>query len=292
MQLQNSIIMNIAIYGSRRQHQYATLLQRLLRLLVLEGAGVSMHPKLYDYLQTELGMQLSGVRRAQANAVPADAKLVLSIGGDGTFLRAADWVHCTEKPILGINTGNLGYLTALTMEEAVERAHEIVAGEYAIDSRRVLRVEVPDMEPKYALNEVVVSKLDTASMVVTSAHIDGNLLADYRADGVIVSTPTGSTAYNLSVGGPIVQPSAPVWVVSPIAAHSLSMRPLVVSDDSHLSLCVTGRGHSFRLSVDGRSTTLPLGTTVQVQRASYGIMIVHFGNNSFTQVLRQKLMWG
>lgn len=284
--------MTIAIYGSRRQTPYAPDLRRLLNSLVLGGAEIAMHPKLYDHLSSELDMNLPGVTPADPRQAPADASLVLSIGGDGTFLRTAAWTGSAETPILGINTGNLGYLSAVSIAEAVNDVDFILSGDFSVEPRTLIHVEADGLRGwPYALNEAVVAKEDSGSIVSVNATIDGRCLTEYRADGLIVSTPTGSTAYNLSAGGPIVQPSAPVWTVTPICAHSLGMRPLVVSDDNELCLTVDGRGHAFRLSLDGRSTTMPMGSRVILRRAPFRTMIVQRHGNEFPSVLRSKLLF-
>ena len=282
--------MLIAIYGSRRQTPHAPQLQTLLHALAVGGAGIAMHPKLYEHLSGELGMSLPGVTVADPYRSPAEADLALSIGGDGTFLRTAAWVAETGTPILGINTGNLGYLSALGIDEAVAHTDFILEGDYIVEPRTLLHVQADGLRGwPYALNEAVVAKEDSASMITASATVGGRALTDYRADGLIVSTPTGSTAYNLSAGGPIVQPSAPCWVITPICAHSLGMRPLVISDDMEISLKVTGRCKAFRLSLDGRSVALPQGTTVTMRRAGFRTNIVQLRCNEFPAVLRSKL---
>lgn len=284
--------MLIAIYGSRRQTPHAPQLQTLLHALAVGGAGIAMHPKLYEHLSGELGMSLPGVTVADPYRSPAEADLALSIGGDGTFLRTAAWVAETGTPILGINTGNLGYLSALGIDEAVAHTDYILEGDYIVEPRTLLQVQADGLRGwPYALNEAVVAKEDSASMITASATVGGRALTDYRADGLIVSTPTGSTAYNLSAGGPIVQPSAPCWVITPICAHSLGMRPLVISDDMEISLKVTGRCKAFRLSLDGRSVALPQGTTVTMRRAGFRTNIVQLRCNEFPAVLRSKLMF-
>lgn len=284
--------MLIAIYGSRRQTPHAPQLQTLMHALAVGGAGIAMHPKLYEHLSGELGMSLPGVTVADPYRSPAEADLALSIGGDGTFLRTAAWVAETGTPILGINTGNLGYLSALGIDEAVAHTDYILEGDYIVEPRTLLHVQADGLRGwPYALNEAVVAKEDSASMITASATVGGRALTDYRADGLIVSTPTGSTAYNLSAGGPIVQPSAPCWVITPICAHSLGMRPLVISDDMEISLKVTGRCKAFRLSLDGRSVALPQGTTVTMRRAGFRTNIVQLRCNEFPAVLRSKLMF-
>lgn len=285
--------MKIAIYGSRRQAPYADSIQRLLRHLCLTGAQIFMDRKLYVHLAEDLGFSLSGIEMAPADfAAMGNIDLTLSIGGDGTFLRTAAWVGLSQTPILGINTGHLGYLAPLPVSQAADFVDNIMNGDYATEQRTVLEVVSPQVRgSKYALNEVVMAKDDSASMISAEAFIGDIELATYKADGLIVATPTGSTAYNLSAGGPIVQPTAPVRILTPIAAHSLGMRPLVISDDTELSVTVSGRGHSFRLTLDGRSSTLPMGTRVIIRRAPFHVIVAQPHGTGFPSVLRSKLLF-
>lgn len=280
----------IAIYGSRRQHSNGEEVRRLVLNLTICGAEVFMQEKLYDHLVGELGLSLPGVARVYG--CPDKADLALSIGGDGTFLRTVAWVECRHIPILGINTGHLGYLTAMTLDEALDNVDAILAIDFRREQHTMLHVEGEHITGwTMALNEVVISKEDSSSMISATVHINGHFLADYKADGLIISTPTGSTAYNLSVGGPIVQPSAPVWVVSPIAAHSLTLRPLVVGDDSCVDLKVEGRGARFRLVLDGRATSLPMGATLTIRRASQKVSILQCHDRDFAKIIGTKLMF-
>lgn len=282
--------LNIAVYGNRRQHENSVSLRRLILALVLDGAEVSMHEKLYDHLNHELGLEMSGVRRV--SVCPPDASLAISVGGDGTFLRTVAWLEGAKIPILGINTGHLGYLTAISLDEALADTAKICNIDFRYEELSMIAVHADHIEGSaMALNEVVVAKEDSASMISAVAHINEHLLADYKADGLIVATPTGSTAYNLSVGGPIVQPIAPVWVVSPIAAHSLTLRPLVVSDDSEITVTVSGRGSRFRLVLDGRVTSLPLGSTIRLKRAAHKVTLLQRHDRDFAKIIGQKLMF-
>lgn len=285
--------MKIAIYGSRRQDAHLAELEAFLQSLECGGHEVVMHPKLYRYLMALIPQALRCVRRVLPSAADARADLAVSIGGDGTFLRTAEWVADSGTPIAGVNTGHLGYLTAVGIDGLGTLLAQFERGEMHTHTRSLIEVTAPalDIWP-YALNEVALLKSETAAMITVAAAIDGAPLADYRVDGLLVSTPTGSTAYNLSVGGPIVQPSAPVWVVSPIAAHSLSMRPLVVNDSSALTLTAGGRAPHVRLSIDGRGVTLDTDTTVCLRRAPFGVKVLHRAGSGFAATLREKLHWG
>lgn len=265
----------------------------MLRYIVLTGTDIEMHPKLYDHL-AELGVSLAGVRQASLSGPDQECSLVLSIGGDGTFLRTAAWVGRLGIPIIGINTGHLGYLATMNIDDASsdKGVDGMLNADFAIEERTLLEVYSPEVRGwRYALNEVCIAKDDSVSMIQADTFVDGIELAQYRADGLIIATPTGSTAYNLSAGGPIVQPTAPVLVVSPIAAHSLGMRPLVIDDHSVLDISVSGRARAFRLSLDGRSTVLPMDTEVRIRRAPFVCRIAMRPDSAFPVSLRRKLLF-
>lgn len=287
------IEMRIAIYGNQYQNEHLAEVASFLDELSRRNVWIEMDSSFYNYLCRVLPSPppvqdtIAGGRFSAA--------LALSIGGDGTFLRTAEWVADKGIPILGINTGRLGYLAAVPISEAVSMVEDVMAERCQIEERALLRIEVIGheiMQWPYALNEVAVLKEETASMITVKAHIAGNELATYLADGLIVSTPTGSTGYNLSVGGPIVEPTAPNWVISPIAAHSLTMRPLVVSSEAVVDLVTTSRAQSYRVSLDGRSVTLPAGTAIRLSRAPFTTRVVQRQGHTFASTLRHKLLWG
>lgn len=281
----------IAIYGSRRQEPYLGNLASLFILLQRMGFEVAVHVKLHSYL-TEQSVDMAGASRVQW--LPEDTALVISVGGDGTFLRAARWVGEREIPILGVNTGHLGFLASCGISELPEMLECICRGEIAIEKRMMLEVEcdaIPRTAWPYALNDVSLLKEECASMIIVKALIDGNSLADYRADGLIVATPTGSTAYNLSAGGPILEPTIGCMVLSAVAPHTLTVRPLVVGGDSVLDLSIESRTSEFRLSLDGQSYPIPAGTGVRVRRANFGTLLIRRRDTNFATILRDKLNW-
>lgn len=284
--------MKIAIYGSRRQDAHLDALEEFMARLDAAGHEVVMHPKLYHYLLPLIPASLRCVRRVEADASGLGADLAVSIGGDGTFLRTAAWIGASGTPVAGVNTGRLGYLTATGIDGLPGIADAFAAGRLEADRRSLIEVTAPrlDLWP-YALNEVALLKNETSSMIDVHATVDGHMLAQYRVDGLLVSTPTGSTAYNLSVGGPIVQPSAPVWVVAPVAPHSLSMRPLVLNDSSELMLQASSRAPHVRLSIDGRAVSLDAGTRICLRRAAFSINVLHPSGYHFAATLRDKLHW-
>lgn len=281
----------ISIYGSRRQEPYLEELAGLFSFLSGAGFRVAVHPKLAGYLR-ERGVDLCGAY--VASRMPEDTGLAVSIGGDGTFLRASRWVGKSEVPILGVNTGHLGFLASCALEEVTDMLGAVCRGDVIVERRMMLWVQsdsLPEGTWPYALNEVAVLKEETASMIKIRTNINGHFLADYRADGLIVSTPTGSTAYNLSAGGPILEPTLDCISLSPVAPHTLTVRPLVVGGDSELELTVESRTHDFRISLDGRSYSLPAGERIWIKRAGFSTMLVRRKDTNFATILRDKLLW-
>lgn len=281
----------IAIYGSRRQAAYLKALARLFSFMKGAGFKMAVHPKLYNYLAGEQ-VDMPG---AECTAwVPEDTSLVISIGGDGTFLRAARWVGRREIPVLGVNTGHLGFLAGCGMDDVEDMIGRICRGDVAIERRMLLHVESRDLPDKawpYALNDVSLLKEECASMITVQARVNGNYLADYRADGFVVSTPTGSTAYNLSAGGPILEPTIDCMSLVAVAPHTLTVRPLVIGGDSELELKIDSRTDEFRLSLDGESYPLPAGERVVIRRADFSTLLVRRKDSNFATILRDKLNW-
>lgn len=231
--------------------------------------------------------------------VPESTDFIISLGGDGTFLRAARWSGYRQVPIAGVNLGHLGYLAAFSPDDIEQLPDMLLSGCYDVEERAMLSVEYPaellppdaDIWP-YALNEVAVLKQDTASMISIPVSINGRELGIYRSDGLIIATPTGSTGYSLSVGGPVLQPTVPALVLSPVADHSLTMRPMVISNTASLEITAQGRTTSFRVSLDGNSFTLPAGTPVKISKARFVCKMVTRKGAMFASTLRSKLLWG
>ena len=267
----------IAVFGSRRQHSFTGQIEAFLSNVRSKGIHIIMHGKLYDHLAEIIPNAIEGVeRRSSADTISAD--LAVSLGGDGTFLRTAQWVGPLGIPIVGVNTGHLGYLAALSIDRLPQLSELIAEDAFVVEYRTVLSVDSPELPAsvgRYALNEVALSKEESASMIYASVSLDGEALAEYKADGLLVATSTGSTAYNLSVGGPIVQPTVPVWVLSPVAAHSLSMRPHgggFASKNQHspegsYSAC-EARGRRPQREHRHRHRNPPVGSAVQAGRTS------------------------
>lgn len=284
-------IRKIAIYGSRRQEKVLPQLSALFSTLSSDGFELIIHPKLADHLEAS---NLDFPDIEISSELPSDTSLLLSIGGDGTFMRTARWAAGTGVPILGINTGHLGFLSSSSINDAAAVINDFFIGNVSVERRMMLMVESPELpkeEWPYALNEVTVMREETSSMISIITDINGEFLADYRADGLIVATPTGSTAYNLSAGGPILEPTLSCMSIIPVAPHTLTVRPLVVDGDSELQLMIRGRSKEIRLSLDGRSIVMPASKPLTIRKAPYVTMLVRRCDRSFPAVLRDKLLW-
>lgn len=299
----------ILVNGNNYQSDYIAPLSRFLSALLSSGrVEMAVVPRFMSYLRETFPALTPLIAEAVPGFVP---DLVLSIGGDGTFLSTAAIVGDTEVPVMGINSGHLGYLAAARISEVDTLVKAILEDRYVVSPRSLIEVYCRESngdcdsafpETLYALNEVAFMKQDTASMIdvtttvsvppIDSAPGYSMTLADYLADGLIVATPTGSTGYNLSVGGPIVFPSAHNFILSPIAAHSLTMRPLVLPDSVELDIVTTSRTGQFLLSVDGRSRIYPAGTRFHLRKALFSVNLVHLPEHNFIETLRTKLLWG
>ena len=222
--------------------------------------------------------------------------LMITIGGDGTLLRSITYVRDLGIPIMGINTGRLGFLATLKQEMLHSELNKILFGEYNIKERSLLEVSVNNKtnfsDFNYALNEVSVGRKNTTSMIEIKTVLDGEYLNTYWADGLIISTPTGSTGYSLSCGGPIMSPSSQTFSITPIAPHNLNARPLIISDETIIELSVKGREESHLLSLDSKIISLENNTVIKIKKASFKIKLASLKNNSFYKTLRNKLLWG
>ena len=285
--------MKFAIFGNTYQPKKSLHTLRLFELLKKQGAEICMCREFYQFLTADLKMEVPVDALLEGNDFTAD--MVISIGGDGTFLKAARRVGRKQIPILGINTGRLGFLADVSPEEMEVTFEEIQAGRYSVEERSVLQLICNDrnlQESPYALNEIAVLKRDSSSMISIRTAINGAYLNTYQADGLVIATPTGSTAYSLSVGGPIIVPHSNTIAITPVAPHSLNVRPIVIRDDWEITLDVESRSHNFLVAIDGSSETCKETTQLTIRRADYSIKVVKRFNHIFFDTLRSKMMWG
>ena len=289
-----SKISKVAIYGRVIHEEFYPYFKQMLRDLNEREVCLTCYKPFYDFLKEKCG--ISDVFQAfYEDDVDQDTDVLFSVGGDGTFLKTASLVGNKEIPILGINTGRLGFLADISPDQMEETFDEIYQGMYLAEPRRVLKLTCNGQVLKgypYGLNEIAILKRDSSSMITIRAYINGELLNVYQADGLIVATPTGSTGYSLSVGGPILVPQSGTISLTPVAPHSLNVRPIVIRDEWEVTLEVESRSHNFLIAIDGRSETFREGTRLTIRRGEYFIRIVKRCHHSFFNTLREKMMWG
>ncbi|WP_426432427.1 NAD kinase [Winogradskyella sp. HB-48] len=287
--------MKIAVYG---QNYTKDSTQKAFEILL----DVLLDKKVDIYIESNFLIQQSPELQ-QSSAIrkfiqlDRSFDLLISIGGDGTILRAITYVRDLGIPIVGVNTGRLGFLATIQTDEIESALAEIFNGNYKISERSLLSVTTfPNSsaigETNFALNEIALSRKNTTSMITVETHLDDEYLTSYWADGLILSTPTGSTGYSLSCGGPVITPEANNFALTPIAPHNLSARPLIIPDKTIVTFKVDGREDQFLMSLDSRIVTLPNTTTVTVQKAGFVIKMVERLNETFLDTLRKKLLWG
>ncbi len=285
--------MKIGIFGSKHQSEKQSVIRRVFTRLHELSFEIYVEAGFASFLKTAFDFepQVAGL----INKEEADLDLVISMGGDGTFLRTAAWVNRQNIPIVGINTGRLGFLADVGNEDIEETIEELADQKFRIEERTLLKLETegnPYHQYNYALNEIAVLKRDTSSMITIRTALNNEFLTDYQADGLIIATPTGSTAYSMSVNGPIIFPQDNSLVLSPVAPHSLNVRPLVIPDDFVINLEVESRNRTFLISLDGRSEIFPAGTVLKISKADFTTKVIKRYNHTFYETLRQKLMWG
>ena len=287
--------MKFALYGNIHQAHKSQPVETLVGLLLERGEEVSVCGAFYRFLTETMHCPIpAGVEVVEDDAA-LQADMVISLGGDGTFLQTAGRVGRLGIPILGINTGRLGFLADVSPAEMDEALTEILNHSHRVEERSVLQLVCDDerlMHDPFALNEIAVLKRDSSSMISIRAAVDGTPLTTYQADGLIIATPTGSTAYSLSVGGPIIVPQLGTIALTPVAPHSLNMRPIVISDDWTVTLDVQSRNQSFLVSVDGRSNPCRQTTRLHIMKADYRVKVVKRSGHAFFDSLRGKMMWG
>lgn len=285
--------LTFAIFGNSFKPRKSQSLMRVLDFLRSKGASIIFDRTFYDFLTAEQNQELGEVGTFEGDDFNAD--YVISMGGDGTFLKAAVRVGIKSIPLIGINMGRLGFLADVLPGEVETALQAVLEGNYNIEEHTAIQISTNggDFDGcHYALNDIAVLKRDIASMIGIHTSIDGSFLVNYQADGLIVSTPTGSTAYSLSNGGPIIVPQTRTLCLTPVAPHSLNIRPIVISDSSTVTLEVESRSHNYLVAVDGRSYTMHEGSTVTISKAPFVTRIVKPNGRRYFSSLRDKMMWG
>jgi NAD+ kinase len=286
--------MRIAILGKPFSDNIAPFIQMLFDELSRRKAELFLVGHFHSYLKNTLNLP-TGIQTFSRGDKLEGVDIVLSIGGDGTLLDSVTYVGAQEIPILGINTGRLGFLATIPYDSINIALDAIYKGHYTLDDRALIRVD-SDQEIfdgiNFGLNEFSVLKRDSSAMIVVHTYIDGEYLNSYWADGLVVATPTGSTGYSLSCGGPLVHPQTNNFVISPVCPHNLNVRPMIVSDRSVISFEVEGRSSGYLASLDSRSTPVDMSVQLAVRRESFSARLVKLNHVNFLSTLRSKLNWG
>ena len=283
--------MTIAIFGNTLRSETIREVKHIVEFLQLRGVDVVLSQELrHEAFNREFPSVEDYIAQTGQTI-----DFALSVGGDGTFLTTASLVGHLDIPILGINCGHLGYLADVQEDNVDVMLDQFITNNYTIEQRRMLEVTCQyngKIVSPFALNEVAILKSGLSSMITVDVSLNGEFLHNYKADGLLIATPTGSTAYNLSAGGPLLDPHVNAIILTPVATHSLNIRPLVVLDDSKIDVKISSRNANFLLSVDGRSQVLSQDIQLHIERSQRTIKLVRINGQTFMQSLKEKLHWG
>jgi len=285
--------MRIAVFGNIYRTIIISHIKVLFEFFKDKEVTILLDKELFEFVREYGQCSMDQTEIIENDNFSAD--IALSIGGDGTFLNTAARIGRKQIPILGINTGRLGFLADIPGEDILPALGALLSKAYFIEERALIHVEILDgtaLDYPYALNEVSVLKQDSSSMISINVSVNGEMVHTYQADGLVVATPTGSTAYSMSVGGPLVVPEAQNFILSPVASHSLTVRPLIVPDSWTIDLEVHSRSRSFLMALDGRSKVLEHKTKLRITKADYTVKIIKQINHTFFDTLKNKLLWG
>ena len=287
--------MRVAIYGRKVSKYSAEYFTEMLKHLEDFGWEAVLEENLKALLVSKIGISEKYQTFKSHLDFKSGIDLTISMGGDGTFLKTVSYIQDSGVPIMGINMGRLGFLANISKEQINHTLTQVKEKQFEFQKRSLLRVFTEEDifgKDNFALNELTLHKKDTASMITVHASLDNKYLNAYWADGLIVATPTGSTAYSLSCGGPIITPGCQVHILTPIAPHNLNVRPVVVPDHLPITLSVEGRDRTYLLSLDGNSKSIKQGEEVVVKKAEFMINVIKFEDNNFLDTIRNKMLWG
>jgi len=288
--------MKVAVFGNHVSDDFVPVLQEFFGFLRANDVEVQLYKPFYNYLTEELKCCTYYHSFFHSHTdFDEENEYIFSVGGDGTFLQSVLNIRNFSIPVIGVNSGRLGFLADISEDQVKEALKNILNRQYKVIERSMLEICFSDRENldfNYALNEVTVIKTDNSSMLNVTAYLDGEFLNNYWADGLIIATPTGSTAYSLSVGGPILTPDSENFIITPIAPHNLTIRPLIVPDNSEIELKVEGRGSNYLTSLDSRSVAVEFSTSLKIKKAGFNLKTLQLPEQSFFYTLRTKLMWG
>jgi len=285
----------IALYGKTINDYNVGPMQRLISKLEEAGIYLIIHSHLYQLSQGRIVFRRDHSLFTDTEDLTQRPDFFCSVGGDGTMLNTVVLAADTGVPIMGINTGRLGFLSGISIEDIEQALDRIMVGDYEIEERMLIRLNTPGAvfgNKNFALNEVAIHRSESSAMMTIHAYLNGKFMNSYWADGLIISTPTGSTAYSLSCGGPIVMPDSGNFIITPISPHNLNVRPVIISDRDTISLKVEGRTKNFMVSLDSRPASFQNGEELIVSREKFNVKLIRLPGNDFLHTLRTKLMWG
>jgi NAD+ kinase len=287
--------MKIAIYGRTVSENKTSCVQDLFRELEKYEYSLFVHASLHEYITEAIAISRPVELFTGHEDIKGKVDFMICLGGDGTMLDALALIRNSGIPVLGINTGRLGFLAGVASNEVIEAVEALRMKKYSLDKRTLLKLNSTHNlfgETNYALNELTVLKKDSSAMMTLHTYINGEFLNSYWADGLIIATPTGSTAYSLSCGGPIIVPDSKSFIITPISPHNLNVRPLIISDDSEVTIKVQGRSSEYLASLDSRSAVFPASEELTVTKEDFKFNLVKLKNADFFATIRNKLMWG
>lgn len=287
--------MKVGVHGKEFTRQSAPFIERIFEVLTAHGAEIIVSSRFYKFLKPPL-LRKFAIHTYEPGDNLKKLEYFFSLGGDGTLLDSVTHVGKTEIPILGINTGRLGFLATINQQDTEKAIEQLFKKEYRLDTRSLLQLHTEGGEPfqdfNFALNDFTVLKKDTSSMITVHTFIDGEFLNSYWADGIIVATPTGSTGYSLSCGGPLVFPHSGNFIISPVSPHNLTVRPIVVPDTSEIKFKIEGRSKKFLISLDSRMATVSDSVMLKIVKADIKVNLIELAGHHYFKTLRQKLNWG
>jgi len=285
----------VALYGKVLRQEHASYLQLMLDKLNDSGYRMIFYKPFWEKIQKLVQAGGEAELFTSHKDLAENADYLFSIGGDGTLLDTITLIRDSGIPVLGINLGRLGFLSSVPKDKIIKAVDDIDKGSYKIEERSLLRLDSDEDlfgDTNYALNELTLHKREAQSMLTIRAYVDGKFMNSYWADGLIVATPTGSTAYSMSCGGPIVTPDSGNLIITPIATHNLTVRPIVIPDSSEVSLIVEGRNHKYNLGLDSRYVGLEKPLELRVKKENFGINLLQLEHEAFFTTIRKKLNWG
>ncbi|MBA3682045.1 MAG: NAD kinase [Bacteroidetes bacterium] len=287
--------MTIAVYARSTKDNHSAYIEQIHAILKKENVELIIHEPYYKFLKENYNFNIKLDTYANSEQLISKAFYLICLGGDGTMLETLSLVKNSGIPVLGVNTGRLGFLASVNKDDLDKALQQLLKEEFTLDKRELIEINGCANcfgDVNYALNEFTIHKKDSSAMIHIDTYIDGVFLNSYFADGLIVSTPTGSTAYSLSCGGPIMMPDSDNFIITPIAPHNLTVRPIVVSNNKKLSFKVSGRSDSFNIALDSRSAQIPAGPEITIKKADFRINLINLEGQHFFTTLRNKMMWG